>query len=60
LVQATAIAPTALEAETLSKTALLTGPERARHVLAPYGGALIYDDGDVELVGSLKFEEVPA
>ena len=60
LIQATAIAPTALEAETLSKAALLSGPDRAREVLAQYGGAFIHDDGEVELVGSLQFEEVPA
>jgi len=60
LIQVTAIAPTALEAETLSKAALLSGPERAREVLAQYGGALIHDEGAVELVGSLQFEEVPA
>ena len=56
----TAIAPTALEAETLSKAALHSGPDMAREVLAQYGGAFIRDDGDVELVGSLQFEEVPA
>ena len=60
LIQVTAIAPTALEAETLSKAALLSGPDRAREVLAQYGGALIHDEGAVELVGSLQFEEVPA
>ena len=60
LIQATAIAPTALEAETLSKTALLSGPSAAREILAPFGGALIHDDGEVELIGSLRFEEVPA
>jgi thiamine biosynthesis lipoprotein len=50
LVQATALAPTALEAETLAKTALLSGPLRARRVLAG-GGVLIHDDGTVEAVG---------
>jgi thiamine biosynthesis lipoprotein len=60
LIQVTAVAPTALEAETLSKAALLSGPDRAREVLAQYGGALIHDEGAVELVGSLRFEEVPA
>ena len=60
LIQATAIAPTALEAETLSKIALLSGPRRAVEVLAQYGGAVIHDDGDVELVGSLDFQEVLA
>lgn len=60
LIQVTAIAPTALEAETRSKIALLGGPHRARTVLAQFGGAVIHDDGEVELVGSLRFEEVPA
>jgi len=60
LIQATAIAPTALEAETLSKAALLSGPEVAREMLAPYGGALIHDDGELELIGSLRFEDVAA
>jgi thiamine biosynthesis lipoprotein len=60
LIQATAIGTSALEAETLSKAALLSGPEAARKILAPLGGALINDDGEVELVGSLRFEEVAA
>lgn len=60
LIQATAIAPSALEAETLSKAALLSGPEAARQILAPYGGALIDDGGELELIGVLRFEEVAA
>ncbi|HVF78003.1 MAG TPA: FAD:protein FMN transferase [Solirubrobacteraceae bacterium] len=52
LAQATALAPTALEAETLAKTALLSGPLHARRVLAG-GGVLIHDDGTVEAVGRL-------
>jgi thiamine biosynthesis lipoprotein len=60
LIQATAIAPTALEAETLSKTALLAGPDAAPQILESFGGALIHDDGAVELIGSLRFEEVAA
>lgn len=51
LVQATALAPTALEAELLAKTALLSGPRRARRLLAPRGGVLVHDDGTVEPVG---------
>src|SRR4051794_12223997 len=51
LIQATALAPTALEAETLSKAALLSGAEPARAILARYGGALIHDDGEVEALG---------
>ena len=51
LVQATALAPTALEAETLAKAALLSGPLRARRLLAPGGGVLVHDNGSVEAVG---------
>ena len=51
LIGATALGGSALEAETLSKQALLSGPDRARQVLAPLGGLLVHDDGDVELVG---------
>ena len=54
LVGATALAPTALEAEVLAKTALLAGPRRGPRVLARYGGLLVREDGEVELVGSLK------
>jgi FAD:protein FMN transferase len=60
VIQATAIAPTALEAETLAKAALLSGPDEARAILAPLGGALVHDDGEVEPVGVLRFEGVPA
>ena len=51
LISATALAPTALEAEALAKAALLSGPERARRVLAAGGGVLVHDDGRVERIG---------
>ena len=51
LIAATALAPTALEAEALAKAALLSGPERARGVLAARGGVLVHDAGRVERVG---------
>ena len=51
LVGATAIGSTALEAETLSKLALLSGPQGARAALAEHGGIAVHDDGDVELIG---------
>jgi FAD:protein FMN transferase len=54
LIGATALAPSALEAETLSKLALLTGPEGARRALAEYGGLVVHDDGEVELIGPLS------
>jgi len=53
LIGATALAPTALEAETLSKLALLSGPEGARRALALHGGIVVHDDGEVELIGTL-------
>ncbi len=53
LVGATALGETALEAETLSKAALLSGPEGAREVLAERGGLVIHDSGRVERVGPL-------
>ncbi|MGH2905648.1 MAG: FAD:protein FMN transferase [Solirubrobacterales bacterium] len=48
LASVTAVAQTALEAETLAKTALLLGPEGARGVLAERGGVLVTFDGEVE------------
>ena len=44
VVQATAVAPTALEAEVRAKAALLSGPERATDWL-PHGGVIVHDDG---------------
>ena len=52
LVGASAVAPTALEAETLAKMALLTGPDGGRTALGPTGGLLFHDDGAVEEVGA--------
>jgi thiamine biosynthesis lipoprotein len=52
VIQATALAGTALEAEAIAKTALLSGPERAFEILSPRGGVLVLDDGDVVLAGS--------
>ena len=49
VIQATALAPTGLEAEALAKAALLSGPERGMQVLAPRGGVLVLDDGEVYL-----------
>ena len=54
LIQATALAPTALEAETLAKTALLRGPRAGKELLARHGGALILDDGELMLAGELE------
>jgi len=54
LVGATALAPSALEAEVLAKTALLSGPARAPRILARHGGLAVRDDGEVELAGPLR------
>lgn len=51
LIGATALAPSALEAETLAKMALLGGPMHARRCLAEHGGLIFHDDGEVEPVG---------
>ena len=52
VVQATAVAPTALEAEVRAKAAVLGGPEAAAGWL-PYGGVVVYDDGTFNVTGSL-------
>jgi thiamine biosynthesis lipoprotein len=53
LIAATALAPSALEAEALAKAALLSGPAAGRRLLcARYGGVLMHDDGDVEPVST--------
>jgi thiamine biosynthesis lipoprotein len=53
LASATAIGTSALEAETLSKMALLLGPTGARDVLTEQGGIIVHDDGDVEPIGPI-------
>jgi len=53
VIQATALASTALEAETLAKTALLRGPHAGRDLLACHGGAMVLDDGSLVLAGGL-------
>jgi thiamine biosynthesis lipoprotein len=45
VVSATAVAPTAAEAEALAKAALLAGPVAGRALLARRGGVLVGDDG---------------
>jgi thiamine biosynthesis lipoprotein len=49
IVQATALAPTALEAEILAKSALLSGPESAKEWL-PFGGVLVPVEGEAEVI----------
>jgi thiamine biosynthesis lipoprotein len=53
LIGATALAASALEAETLAKLALLGGPEAARRVLTEHGGVIVHDGGEVEAIGPL-------
>jgi thiamine biosynthesis lipoprotein len=53
IVAATAAADTALEAEVLAKTALLSGPGGARRLLHGRGGVLQHDSGRVELVAAV-------
>lgn len=48
VVQATALAPLAVEAEALAKAAVLTGPGRATDWLR-YGGLVVYDDRRFDL-----------
>lgn len=53
LVAVTALAPTALEAETLAKAALLSGPAGARRILSRRGGILVAEDGSAQRIGRL-------
>jgi FAD:protein FMN transferase len=61
IVQATALAPTALEAEILAKSALLSGPEGAKGWL-PFGGVLVPVEGEAEVIAGAEplAEAVPA
>jgi thiamine biosynthesis lipoprotein len=49
VVQATALAPTGVQAEALSKAALLSGPDRAPGQLN-YGGLVVYEDETFEVI----------
>ena len=49
VVQVTALAPTASEAEALSKAAVLSGPVRADAVLV-HGGVIVLDDGSYRVL----------
>jgi hypothetical protein len=51
VVQVTAFAPTGVEAEALSKAALLSGAERAMSWL-PHGGLVVYDDASIDIVAT--------
>ena len=59
LLAATAAAPSALEAEVLAKTALLSGPGGARRALRRHGGVLQHEDGRVEIVAPAPVVRLP-
>jgi thiamine biosynthesis lipoprotein len=50
--QATAVAPTAVQAEAVAKAALLAGPDAGLRMLEGRGGVLVLDDGTVRLAGA--------
>lgn len=56
VIQASAVASSGLEAEALAKIALLSGPETAVAVLAPGGGVLVVDSGEVIVAGGLRVD----
>lgn len=58
VLQVTALAPTALEAEVLAKTALLHGEDRA-HEHLPHGGVIVTDAGHVLVVPPPRVHQVP-
>lgn len=49
VVQVTALAPTGVQAEALSKAALLSGPDRAPGQLT-YGGLIVHDDATFDVI----------
>jgi len=53
VIQATAMAPSGLLAETLAKTALLSGPDGAESHL-PFGGVIVTEDGEARVFESLS------
>ena len=59
IVQATALAQTAAEAEALAKAAMLSGPERAPEWLA-HGGIVVRDDGSYEVLEPAGLDAPPA
>jgi len=54
LIAATALGDSAVEAETIAKTALLSGAEAGRAVLLERGGLLVHDGGEIEVVGPIS------
>lgn len=58
VVQATALAPSAFEAEWRAKAALLAGPQRAARWL-PHGGLVVHDDGSHALIAAARQPALP-
>ena len=54
VIQATALAANGVDAETLAKSAVLSGPKRGLELLERAGGALVLDDGEIVLAGPLR------
>ena len=54
VVQVTAVARTAVEAESLSKAVLLSGPAAAERMLERGGGVVVLDDGTVKVVAPAR------
>ncbi len=60
LVQVTAAAPSAAQAEITAGHALLAGPAQARQLLSTHGGVLVHDDGTTDVIdGPLLTAEHP-
>jgi len=59
LIGATALGDTAVEAETLAKAALLSGPQGGCSILAECGGLLVHDSGRIESVGPISAQPAP-
>jgi thiamine biosynthesis lipoprotein len=58
LVAVTALAPSAVRAETVAKAALLSGAERARKLLAEHGGVIVDANGGAERVGDIDCADI--
>lgn len=54
LISATAIGSSTLQAETLAKWSLLTGPDSARKLLHSRGGLIVHESGETEIVGAAR------
>ena len=59
VIGATALGDSAIEAETLAKVALLSGPVTGASVLAERGGLLVHDSGRIEVIGPISARPAP-